>query len=55
MRSSVLGFFSDLAADSSAELGELRAPTFLLHSSAAPVLLLAATALAVFKPRGLTT
>jgi hypothetical protein len=49
-----VGFFADLAANSSADLTELRAPTFVLHSGAALVLLLAATVLAVSKPRGMT-
>lgn len=46
-------FFAGLAA-SDAALSELRAPTFLLHTSAALLLLLAATALAVYKPKGVT-
>jgi hypothetical protein len=50
-----VGFFADLAADSSTELGQLRAPTFVLHSGAALLLLLAATVLAVYKPRGMTS
>lgn len=49
-----VGFFADLAADSSTDLTELRAPTFVLHSGAALLLLLAATVLAVYKPRGMT-
>jgi hypothetical protein len=46
--------FADVAADSSAGLGELRGPTFVLHSGAALLLLLAATVLGVYKPRGMT-
>jgi hypothetical protein len=46
--------FAAVAADSSARLGELRGPTFVLHSGAALLLLLAATVLAVYKPRGMT-
>jgi hypothetical protein len=49
-----VGDVADMAATSNVALGELRAPTFLLHSSAALLLLLAATVLAVYKPRGIT-
>lgn len=42
------------AADSGAGVGELRSPTFVLHAGAALVLLLAATVLAIYKPRGMT-
>ena len=49
-----VSFFADLAAQSSADLGELRVPTFLLHSGAALLLLLAATVLAVYKQRRMT-
>jgi predicted secreted protein len=45
--------FADLA-ESNAELSALRAPTFVLHSGAALVLLVTATVLAVYKPRGMT-
>lgn len=48
-----VGHFADLAAGE-AQLSQLRAPTFLLHSSLALLLLLTATALAIYKPRGLT-
>ena len=54
MYTQTVGFFAGLAAEPTAGLGELRGPTFVLHSSAALVLLLAATVLAVYKPRGLT-
>ena len=37
-----VGYFADIAAEPAAGLGELRGPTFVLHSSAALVLLLAA-------------
>ena len=49
-----VAFFADLAANPSADVGELGAPTFVLHSGAALVLLLAATVLAVYKPPGIT-
>ena len=49
-----VGFFADLAGNPSADLAALRAPTFVLHSGAALLLLLAATVLAVYKPQGLT-
>jgi hypothetical protein len=45
---------ADVAADESAGLGAVRNPSPVLHAAAALVLLLAATVLAVFKPRGLT-
>ena len=48
-----VGFFAGVA-ESSADLRELRTPTFVLHSGAALLLLLAATVLAVYKPRGMT-
>ena len=54
MYTQTVGFFAGLAAEPTTDLGELRGPTFVLHSSAALVLLLAATVLAVYKPRGLT-
>ncbi|MDQ5821302.1 MAG: DUF2269 domain-containing protein, partial [Actinomycetota bacterium] len=44
----------DLAADESAPLGSVRNASPLLHATAALVLLLAANALAVYKPRGVT-
>jgi hypothetical protein len=53
MYTQTVGFFADLAA-SDGRLGELRAPTFVLHSGAALVLLLTATVLAVCKPPGMT-
>jgi hypothetical protein len=49
-----VGSLARIAADLSIDLEELRGPTFILHSSAALVLLLAATVLAVFKPAGMT-
>jgi hypothetical protein len=50
-----VGSLAGVAAGSSGDLGELRGPTFVLHSSVALLLLLAATTLAVYKPRGMTT
>ena len=44
---------SDMAG-SGAGLATLRSPTFVLHGGGALVLLLAATALAIYKPRGMT-
>jgi len=46
--------FKSLAAEPGFDLGELRVPTFLLHATLALLVLLAATALAVYKPRGMT-
>jgi hypothetical protein len=45
---------ADVAADQSADLGAVRNPSPLLHAAAAILLLLAATALAIYKPRGRT-
>jgi hypothetical protein len=53
MYTETVGFFADLA-EAGRGLGELRAPTFVLHSGAALVLLLTATVLAVYKPQGMT-
>ena len=49
-----LGFFADVAAQPDAGLAELRSPSAAIHAGAALLLLLAAAALSVFKPRGLT-
>jgi len=43
-----------VAAESNADLRELQGPTFVLHSAAALLLLVTATFLAVYKPRGMT-
>jgi hypothetical protein len=49
-----LGSLGDVAANPRAELDVVRSPSPLLHAGAALVLLLTATVLAVYKPRGLT-
>ncbi|MPZ65989.1 MAG: DUF2269 domain-containing protein [Pseudonocardiaceae bacterium] len=52
-----IGYFAEVAARtslSSAELSELRNPTHVVHSGGGLLLLLVATALAVYKPRGMT-
>ena len=52
-----LGSLAGLAADttlSTDDLGVLRSPSPVLHAGAALLLLLVATGLAVYKPRGLT-
>jgi hypothetical protein len=49
-----LGSLADVAADARAELDVVRSPSPLLHAGAALLLLLSATVLAVYKPRGLT-
>lgn len=49
-----VGTLAELAVKPGADLGKLRAPTFLLHSTVALLVLLVATVLAVYKPRGLT-
>jgi hypothetical protein len=46
--------FAAIAADPSADLAQLRSPTFVLHSTLALFILLVATVLAVYKPRGMT-
>ena len=47
-------FMAGVAADPSADLGVVKNSSPLLHAVAALALLLAATTLAVYKPRGLT-
>ena len=54
MYTQTVDFFAELAAQPGSDLGELRAPTFVLHSGAALLLLVAATVLAVYKPPGRT-
>jgi|SRR5918994_1075962 hypothetical protein len=52
-----ISYFAGLARDpasSGSDLGELRNPTHAVHAGAALVVLLLATVLAVYKPRGLT-
>ena len=45
---------ADVAADPRADLGAVRNPSPVLHAGAALLLLLVATTLAVYKPRGVT-
>lgn len=52
--SQTLETFRALAVDPGSDLGEVRAPTFVLHSVLALLLLLVATVLAVYKPRAMT-
>jgi hypothetical protein len=47
-------FMADVAADPTADLAMVRNPSPALHAGAALLLLLAATTLAVYKPRGVT-
>jgi hypothetical protein len=49
-----LRYAADLARNPASDLAQLRDPSPVLHSSAAIVLLVGATVLSVFKPRGLT-
>ncbi len=51
--SQTLGSLADMAS-ASADLGMLRSPSPVLHAVAGLVLLLAAAALSVYKPRGVT-
>jgi hypothetical protein len=57
MYTQTLGFLADVAEEttfSSADLRTLRTPSVVLHAGAALLLLLVATVLAVYKPRGMT-
>lgn len=49
-----LGYLADRAADTTVATSALRSASPVLHAGAALVLLLAATGLAVYKPRGMT-
>ncbi len=52
-----LGYFADLARSenlTSAGLAQLRDPTHVVHAGGALVVLVLATVLAVYKPRGMT-
>ncbi|GAB3836399.1 DUF2269 domain-containing protein [Dactylosporangium cerinum] len=49
-----LGLLADLAGDPSATLAQLRSPSPLVHAGAGLLLLIAATVLSVYKPRGIT-
>jgi hypothetical protein len=49
-----LSYLADVAADQALPIDELRDPSPLLHAAAALLLLVVATILAVYKPRGLT-
>ena len=54
MYTQTVGLYADIAADPGADLGALQPASFLLHTGGALVILLGATALAVYKPRGMT-
>jgi hypothetical protein len=54
MYTDTVGSYADMAAESTVDLRQLRPHTFVLHSGVALVLLLVATGLAVYKPRGMT-
>lgn len=54
MYTQTVSYLAGVAAEPGADLGELRSPTFVLHSGGALLVLLAATVLAVYKPRGMT-
>ena len=49
-----LSFFALVAAESGSDLNLLRTPPVGIHSGAAMILLLVATTLSVYKPRGMT-
>ena len=50
----MLGYLGSLAADTTLSVDALRNPSPVIHSGAALLALLAATALSIYKPRGLT-
>ena len=54
MYTRTVSYFADVAAQSSGDLAELRSPSFVLHSSGGLLVLLTATVLGVYKPRGMT-
>jgi hypothetical protein len=54
MYTQTVSYLAGLAAQPSTDQGELRSPTFVLHSGGALLVLLIATVLAVYKPRGMT-
>lgn len=54
MYTKTVGVLADLAADPGVGLGAVRNPSPMLHAALALPLLLAATVLAVYKPRGVT-
>ncbi|MDP9352376.1 MAG: DUF2269 domain-containing protein [Chloroflexota bacterium] len=54
MYTQTVSYFAGIAAEPGASLGELRAPTFVLHSGGGLLALLVTTVLAVYKPRGRT-
>lgn len=57
MYTQTLGYLADIAAQatlSSDDLGLLRTPSVVIHSVLALLVLLVATTLAVYKPRGVT-
>lgn len=57
MYTQTLGYLADIAAQttlSNDDLGVLRTPSVVIHSALALVVLLVATTLAVYKPRGIT-
>ena len=49
-----VGYLADVAAGQTGDFAALRSPTFLLHAGGALLVLLVATVLAVYKPRGMT-
>lgn len=54
MYTQTVGSFADVAARPGGDLDDLRSASFVLHASGALLLLVVATTLAVYKPRGLT-
>ena len=54
MYTQTVDHFADLAGDRRADISQLRTPSFVLHSGIALLLLVIATVLAVYKPKGRT-
>ena len=54
MYTQTLGYLAGVAAQTNGDLSELRSPTAVIHACGALLLLLIATTLSVYKPRGMT-
>ena len=54
MYTQTLSFFALVAAETQSDLNLLRTPSVVIHSGVAIILLLIATTLSVYKPRGMT-
>lgn len=54
MYTQTLGYLADVAAETNGDLRVLRSPTVVIHAGGALLLLVVATTLSVYKPRGMT-